>query len=193
VGAQDLFSGQLVQALAEALAEPAAVHEDQRRAVGEHVRQQLALDRRPEAERRARLRHRTRHVGARDADLEIEGRPGAGVDHRHRSIAAQEARDLGEGLRGRGEAVALDVVYEGLQRRDVEHAHAGALARLSDQPVDAPQEGRQRLAAAGGRQQQRVLPGRDVPPAALLHGGRALEALVEPAARGRTEGVHAGV
>ena len=42
--------------------------------------------------------------------------------------------------------VALDVVDERLQRRHVEHAHAGPLTRTGVQPVERPEECRQGLA-----------------------------------------------
>src|SRR5207249_9176603 len=62
--------------------------------------------------------------------------------------------------------VALDVVVERLQRRDVEEAES--LARLGGQLVDPVEEGRERLARAGRRLDQRVLAGRDRGPAERL-------------------------
>jgi len=50
------------------------------------------------------------------------------------------------------------------------------------QAVDAPEKGRQRLAASGRRQQQRVRTRRDGAPAGALDGGRAGKRRFEPAA-----------
>ena len=68
--------------------------------------------------------------------------------------------------------VALDVVVQRLQRRDVEQAQA--LARALVQAVDPVEEGGERLARAGRRLDQRVLAARDRGPALLLGGRRAL-------------------
>ena len=71
----------------------------------------------------------------------------------------------------RAPQVLLDVDRQRAQRR---HVHdAGAVRslgrrRLAGEPVDAPQEGRQRLAGAGGRQDQRVLAAGDGRPALRL-------------------------
>src|SRR6266571_5382193 len=77
--------------------------------------------------------------------------------------------------------VALDIDRERLQRRDVENAAPLGLGghRLRCQPVDAPEEGGERLATAGGRRHQGVLAGGDGPPAALLDIGRSREGAQE--------------
>ena len=68
--------------------------------------------------------------------------------------------------------VSLDVGRESLEGRDVEDPDPGGLLRWPmQQPVDGPEEGGQGLAAAGGAQQERVLPGRDPGPALLLDRG----------------------
>jgi hypothetical protein len=77
--------------------------------------------------------------------------------------------------------VALDVVVERFQRRDVQQAQA--LARLRVEPVDPVEEGRKRLARAGRRLDQRVPPARDRRPAERLGRGRALEGCFEPGTR----------
>ena len=64
--------------------------------------------------------------------------------------------------------VLLDVDGEGPQRRDVEDPGAGVAVggrRLGHQAVDAPQEGGEGLARAGGGQDQRVAPAGDGRPA----------------------------
>ena len=81
--------------------------------------------------------------------------------------------------------VALDVVVERLERRDVEHAQA--LAGLRHEAVEEPQERRQRLAGAGRGAQQRVLARRDRRPALGLRGRRRPERAREPAPRVRRE------
>jgi hypothetical protein len=119
--------------------------------------------------------------------------------------------------------VLLDVGGERLEGRDVEHLDArlvrlrclvSALARPGEErqrlrddrrracalgrgaveAIDADQEGRERLARAGGRRDQRVLAGRDQRPAGRLRCGRSLwKALVEPAAHGRVKQVEGGL
>ena len=83
--------------------------------------------------------------------------------------------------------VALDVVVQRLQRRDVEQAQA--LARALVQPVDPVEEGGERLARAGRRLDQRVLAARDRGPAELLGGRRRCERALEPRSRRGTEDV----
>src|SRR5206468_213416 len=65
-------------------------------------------------------------------------------------------RRLGRDPGQRHPQVALDVVVERLQRRDVEHAGTAPLAVRGD-PVERPQKGGQGLARAGGGQDQGVL------------------------------------
>ena len=67
---------------------------------------------------------------------------------------------------GQGRAqVALDVVDQGLERRDVEDAHAGPVVIGEPRrPVDPPQERGQGLARPGRRDEQRMIaPGDDRP------------------------------
>ena len=77
--------------------------------------------------------------------------------------------------------VALDVVVECTQRRDVEHLRLSAAPFACQQLVQGPQEGRQRLAAAGGSNNENVLPGRDARPDLCLHLGRLTDLALEPA------------
>ena len=79
--------------------------------------------------------------------------------------------------------VLLDVVVERPKRRDVEHLRARR--RLPGQAVDGGQEGGQRLAGAGRRQEQRVLAAGDRRPALMLGRGRLGERALEPAGHRR--------
>ena len=91
--------------------------------------------------------------------------------------------------------VALDVDGERLERADVEHA-AAVPGLLRDgrrgQPVERPQERRQRLAAAGRRDDEGVAAGGDGVPGALLGGRRRLEGAREPGPRRGGEAVERG-
>src|SRR5690606_23235723 len=94
----------------------------------------------------------------------------------------------------RGAQVAVDVVGEGLEGRDVEHP-ASLLLRgegLVEEPVDGPQESGQRLARAGGGVDQCVVTGGDRLPAAALGWRRSGEARLEPGPRGGGEAVEDG-
>ena len=97
------------------------------------------------------------------------------------------AANAGEG----SSQVALHVVGERLERRDVEDAQP-PLARprrgVREEPVEAPQKGSQGLAAPGRRMEQRVPPRGDRCPAENLSTGRGGERLAEPGARGSGEG-----
>ncbi len=93
--------------------------------------------------------------------------------------------------------VALDVVAQGLQRRDVEDGRlVGQLAALrrAEERVDADEERGQGLAGPGRRCQQRVAAREDVRPPGDLRVGRRAEAAAEPLANRRVQGVeHRGV
>ena len=158
------------------------------------------------AQRLARLagQHEEQRLGRRDEDVgrgraELAPIGGAGV------ARAQADGDVGDGglepLGGvadagqRGTEVALDVDAERLERGDVEHARAAGLvvgALGAEEPVDRVEEGTEGLAAAGGRDDQRVLAGGDRIPGALLRRSRAREGRLEPRARGRAEAVEGG-
>ena len=86
--------------------------------------------------------------------------------------------------------VAVDVVGQGLEGRDVEDPAPLLLERgrlLTDEPVDDPEEGGQGLARSRGRQDQAVLALADGLPALLLGGGRRRERTLEPGACQRGE------
>ena len=79
--------------------------------------------------------------------------------------------------------VALDVDGQGLERRDVEHPAALLRRRRAaarGQPVERPEERGQRLARAGRRHDQGVVPGADRLPGALLGGRGRAERPPEP-------------
>ena len=77
--------------------------------------------------------------------------------------------------------VALDVVVQRLERRDVEEPEA--LARGRVQPVDADEEGGEGLARAGRRLDEHVAPAPDRRPRELLRRRRAGEGSLEPGPR----------
>ncbi len=83
--------------------------------------------------------------------------------------------------------VALDVVVQRLERRDVEHAQSFAGRR--GQPVERVEERRQRLSGACGCLDQHVLAGGDRRPAEYLGRRRSVERLLEPAPRRLRENV----
>ena len=77
--------------------------------------------------------------------------------------------------------VLVDIDRQGPQRRDVQHPNARDRAGgVATQRIDRPEEGRQRLAGAGGSAEQRVLARRDRPPGAGLGTGRSRERRLEP-------------
>ncbi len=92
--------------------------------------------------------------------------------------------------------VALDVVGQRLQRRDVEHLGGVGerpLHALADQRVDRREEGGQGLAGAGGGGNQGVPAGLDGRPGLSLRRGGRGEAAGEPGCDGRVkqpEGIH---
>src|SRR5437588_8909337 len=90
----------------------------------------------------------------------------------------------------RAAQVALDVVVERLERRDVEEPDP--VARRAAEAVDPVEEGGERLPGAGRRLDQRVLAGGDRRPAELLRGRRRGEGALEPGTRARAEDVERG-
>ena len=118
------------------------------------------------------------------------GVAGAHVDP---DVADGVAESVGRALDAdeRRAQVALDVVDEGFQRRDVEHANAWrGVGRLALAEVDRPEERGERLAAAGGRDEEGVFFSRQHLPAESLDVGWLGEARVEPGADGWGESVH---
>ena len=146
--------------------------------------------------------HQVQRLGRRDQDVgRVAGdlapilggrvaRPAGDRDVR-RLVAHPRGRqgDPGE----RRPEVALDVVGQRLERRDVQDAdRAGGLARrrrprVGRQPVQAPQERGEGLAAPRRGVDQRVPAAGDGGPAAGLRVGRRLEAGPEPVTDGGRE------
>src|SRR5678815_873226 len=106
-------------------------------------------------------------------------------DRRRRVARSHGDANLGKRLSIRDETLAqlrewtlevpLDVVVERLERRDVEQVdrvREWMLETVRDERVELPQEGRQRFARAGGRQNERVLAARDRRPAGKLRCAR---------------------
>ena len=127
VGIDGLGGSQLVQPLAQALAEPSAVHKADGGPVGANGLKQGRIDGGPHAllgrrsgdlsgiecaqdgaAARVQLGSGPRglrgalHVRDRDADLNIQPRRGLGIDDRHLPVPAQEARCLLQGPHRRG-------------------------------------------------------------------------------------------
>ena len=135
--------------------------------------QQLAAARREQQVQR--LGRRDQDVGRRpEHPLPVALRRVAGA-HAHRERRA----DPGE----RSAQVALDVVVERLERRDVEQPET--LARRRVQPVDAEEKGREGLPRAGRRLDEDVPARCDRRPGELLRGCRAGEGALEPGPRSR--------
>ena len=106
-----------------------------------------------------------RRLAEHPRTLGLGGVARADGDRERRQLDAPARRGVGQAVE-RGAQVALDVVVQRLERRDVQQPGAGLAAQpLLDQPVEAPEEGGQRLARAGGGQDQRVLAARDGRPA----------------------------
>ena len=148
-----------------------------------------------------RGQHQEQRLGRRDEHVAGgagEGPPllGRGVTraHRHGDVGrgkAQPRRRVPDADQ-RGAQVALDVDREGLHGRDVEDTAALEPLlgdRLARQPVEGPQEGRQRLAGAGGGHDERMVARADrLPGPRLGRGGRA-EGAPEPLRGGGGEAV----
>ncbi len=86
--------------------------------------------------------------------------------------------------------VAVDVVVEGLQGRDVQHLHTARqrpIQPLAPQGIEAGEEGGQGLAGAGRRQDEGVTAGGDGRPALPLGRRRLAQGRTEPVAHRRQE------
>ena len=145
-------------------------------------------------------------------DEHVGGRAGEGAALVGRSVTrAHRDGDVGLGhpepggrvpdADQRAAQVALDVDGERLHRGDVEDAAAGQPGvgrRVGREPVEGPEEGRERLAGAGGCDDQGVVAAADRLPGACLGGGGLAEAAPEPGSGGGGEAVedvggHVGV
>ena len=152
---------------------------------GEHLPARLRAH--EDVERLGRRHHDVRRALAHRGALVLRRIAGAheGAD----AVLGQAARaQLGVDAGERRLEVAVDVVRERLERRDVHHVglvgeRAGGESG-AHQLVDDGQEGRQRLARAGGRGDQDVAPRRDLRPRRLLCRGGCGEGALEPGADG---------
>ncbi len=111
--------------------------------------------------------------------------PGADLHIRQLS-PLQGFADAGE----RGFEVALNVVGQRLQRRDVNDlrlVREAAIHSLANQAVDRREKGRERLAGAGRRSDQGMSARLDRRPGLGLRGGRPSKAAVEPLGDGGME------
>ena len=151
------------------------------------------LPRRAGEQEEQRLGRRDQDVGRVALDLPaLTCRRIAGAD-RHADRRQRDPHALSlqtDTAQGRLQ-VALDVHRERLERRDIQDAAAFGLCwdRFGRQPIDAPEERRQRLAAAGGGRHQGVLAGRYRSPAAVLDLGRGREGARKPGPRRRRKKV----
>ena len=145
-------------------------------------RQDLA--RRAGQQQEERFRGGNQNVRRVPFDLPALARRRIAGSNRHGDRRLRQAQPLsleGDATQRRLQ-VAFDVDGERLEGRDIQDATALRLwrYRLVRQLVDAPEEGRERLATAGGRRHQRVLAGGDRAPAALLDLGRSREGARKP-------------
>ena len=98
VGAGDVLLGELVQAMGDALGGAAAVHEDERRAVGAHQLEQARVDRRPDRLARLAVERRRAtqlaHVGTGTITSRSSGLRCAGVDDLDVAVAPPRNRAI---------------------------------------------------------------------------------------------------
>ena len=119
-------------------------------------------------------------LGGRDEDV------GRRAEHAPALVGRRVPGPHGDGeLRAqpgeRAPQVPLDVVVERLERGDVEQPQP--LPRRAVQPVDADEEGRERLPRAGRRLDEHMPAAGDRRPAELLRRGRRRERALEPLPR----------
>ena len=126
------------------------------------------------AQHLARLRRedQVQRLGGGDEDVGRRAAHGGAVALRC-VAGADRHRDVGADPAQRRAQVAVDVVGQRLQRRDVDQA--GMRRRLARQPVQSPEEGGQRLAAPRGGGDEHVLARGDGRPRLLLRGRRGFE------------------
>ena len=132
---------------------------------------------------RSRRQHQVERLRRRDQDVRrmaqhrraLAGRRVAGAD-RNADVEGEAAQ--------RSPQIALDVVGERLQRRDVDEARSRLARRraLTHELVECPEERRERLARACRCRDQDVLAGCDRRPGLGLGGRWGLEGVLEPRA-----------
>ena len=136
--------------------------------------------------------HQVQRLGRRDEDVRRL------AEHRlalllRRVAGADGDRDLGPDPAQRHAQVAVDVVGECLQRRDVDEPDLLlGLPGLGREPVDPVEERGERLAGPRRGADQDMLAGGDRRPRLLLGGRRRGERVGEPPARGGAEMVKRG-
>ena len=147
---------------------------------------------------RVRGQHEIQRLGRGDEDVgrvacDVAAVAGGRVAGARRRAQRRHLPPGPLGLQGdageRRPQVAIDVVGQRLQRRDVEDAAPLLLGRrvVGEQAIDDPKEGGQRLARAGRREDQRVPALADGLPTLLLGGRRLRERALEPGASQRRE------
>ena len=137
----------------------------------------------------ARGEHQIERLGGRDQDVggRFAHRPPLGLG---RVAGAQPDREVGADPRQRRAQVALDVVGECLQRRDVDDPDPDLALGRPRELVDPPEEGRQRLPRAGRGADQGVVALGDRAPAPRLGRRGGGEGGLEPAPDGGAERCH---
>ena len=134
----------------------------------------------PRISRAPRADHQIERLGRRDQDVRRLPAHPAPLGLR-RVAGAQRDRDRRPDPLQRRPQVALDVVGERLERRDVDDPHARAEPLgLASEAVDPPQERGEGLARAGRRADQGVRARGDRRPAGRLGGRGGLERGLEP-------------
>ena len=116
------------------------------------------------------MRRPAMHAGAFGGRGVAGPDPGADFD-----LGQAQRRELRADAGERRLEVAVDVVRQRLQRRDIDDMRLvgqRALEALADEIVERGEEGRERLAGPGRRGDQRMAPGLDRRPGAGLRGGR---------------------
>ena len=140
----------------------------------------------------SRREHQVERFGGGDEDVgwvtpeastfALRGVAGADADRRFVKGHAAATRHVGNAGKGRAQ-VAFDVDGQGLEGRDIDDAAAPILPFgqiVEHEPVQAPEEGCQGLAGAGGGENQGALPARDHRPAQTLRSGGAIKDGFEP-------------
>ena len=132
-----------------------------------------------------RLRSGDEDVGRRPDERPTVGGGGVAGADRDGDVGRRQS-EPGGGVSDpdeRGPQVALDVDGQGLERRDVEDPAALLRRRgrfTAGQPVERPEERRQRLARTGRRHHEGVMPRADRRPRSLLGGSGRAERPPEP-------------
>ena len=148
--------------------------------------------------------HDVQRLGRRDENVRRLAQH-ARARRRRRVARANGDANLGKRLARRGEAlaqlgerlleVALDVVVQRLERRDVEDVNRvrqRLTQSVDDELVQLPEKRRERLAGAGGREDERVRPARDRGPAFALWRAWRAERVAKPRSDEWMEGLEAG-